>query len=181
MRSTEALLRGDTAIDFGAFREAYALSQPYRIMEITRLKAQADLAFRMEEWGEASRLAVEIIRLNPTFAEAHMLLRSLYLEVGEAEESSFHYTVARGLVDSILESGDGSENRPFIVVDDAEVRLLLRLHSWGERASSRSVGRGRQDARLDVVGPGGARTVWFRFLRPLVEAEPEDEEDEDDF
>lgn len=180
LRSTEALLRGDTDIDFRAFREAYALSQPYRVMEITRLKAQADLAFRMEEWGEASRLAVEIIQRNPTFAEAHMLLRSLYREVGEAEESAFHYAVARGLIDSILESGDGSEARPFIVVDDAEVRLLLRLHGWGERASSRSVGRARQDARMEVVGPGGPRTVWFRFLRPLVEEELDEEEDDDD-
>lgn len=179
LRSTEALLRGETGIDYGAFREAYALSQPYKVMEIARLKARADLAFRMEEWGEASRLAVEIIRLNPTFAEAHMLLRSVYQTVGEAEEAAFHYAVARGLIDSILAAGDGSQSRPFLVVDDAEVRLILRLHGWGERTSSRSVGHGRQDARLEVVGPGGARTVWFRFLRPLGEEEPDEEDDDD--
>ncbi len=175
LRSVERLMQGDTDIDYTALREAYAVTRPYEAERLAGLKARADLFFRMEEWGEASRLGIEMIERNPVFAEAHMMLRGVYQAVDEPEEAAFHEAIARGLIDSVLASGDGrSESTAYAVVDDSEVRMLSRLHGWMERARSNYIRDGRAWMTLDVIHPE-TRTVFFRILRPL----PPDDDDDD--
>ncbi|MCC5805111.1 MAG: DUF4919 domain-containing protein [Opitutales bacterium] len=175
LRSVERLMQGDTDVDYTALREAYAVTRPYEAELLARLKARADLFFRMEEWGEASRLGIEMIERNPVFAEAHMLLRGVYQAVDEPEEAAFHGEIARGLIDSVLASGDGrSERTAFAVVDDSEVRMLSRIHGWVESGRSNYIRDGRAWLTLDLIHPE-KRTVYFRVLRPLP---PEDDDDD---
>lgn len=174
LRLVEQLLQGETAIDYTALRKAYALTRPYEAEKLARLKGRADLFFRLGEWGEASRLGVEMIGINPAFAEAHMLLRGVYQEVDEPEEAAFHEAIARGLIDSLLASGDGrSEDTAYAVIDDSEVRMLSRLHAWVERGRSSRIRSGVAWITLDVTHPE-ERTIYFRVLRPLP---PEDDDD----
>ncbi len=174
LRSVERLMQGDTDIDYTALREAYAVKSPYEAELLARLKARADLFFRMEEWGEASRLGVEMIERNPVFAEAHMMLRGVYQAVDEPQEAAFHEAIARGLIDSILASGDGhSERTAFAVVDDTEIRLISRLHGWMERGRSNYIRDDSAWISLDIIQPQ-TRTVYFRILRPLP---PDDDDD----
>jgi Domain of unknown function (DUF4919) len=164
---------GDLAVDYRALRDAYAESakyQPYGAGS-DDLTEKMRKAFAAGDCAATLQSAQAII--DATFIDlgAHMLSARCNELDGNAERAAYHRAVAKGLLDSILNSGDGTTAKTaYIVVTIAEEYVVLSalgLHANGQALAN-------DDGHVfDVIdtapsAAGDARTVYFQIDRPMA-------------
>lgn len=117
-------------VDFTLLRLAYASSSvydPYGVKE-DLVRARRELGEIAE--GDATYRAIsaanKVLEKNYLLLSAHMRAALAYKQAGDEEKAAYHQTFGGSLVQSILQSGDGSSFRSaFVVVSLDEQYAML--------------------------------------------------------
>src|SRR5262245_24672571 len=123
------------------------------------LKRLSELADQ-DLWEEVAAVSGQWLRQCPVDIDAHLINATALKELGRVAESQHHVRWFRGLVDSILASGDGrTPQTAFVVISVLEEYSLLRALRL--RPTSQSLAPGFIDALSVVSEKGSAGTVYF--------------------
>ncbi len=121
------VIRGDLTIDFKAFRHASA-ARPDHLTGLADTKPYVAMvkALNDKNFKEAVRIASEIQKTNFVDMNSHVVASMAYQGLGDAKKSKFHEGVYLGLVNSILNGGDGNSTKTaYVVISVAEQFALL--------------------------------------------------------
>ena len=119
----------DSGVSFREFRLAYADSAQYRPNSDPELRKTMFGALSAKDYAKAAEVADAI--LNDRFVDiyGHQVAAIAYRELGDRAKGSVHGSIARNLVQSIVESGDGSspETAMLLISEDEESVILQAL------------------------------------------------------
>ena len=166
------LKAGDTAINFTDLRMAYADSRSYSPYgtESTTARSEASGLIRDGKFEKARAVASGILDSNYLDIDAQWMVAFCYQKLGDAERSRYHVAIARGLVRSILRSGNGTTAATaFEVISvDEEYALLGGLGYQLERQSLIAE-NGHTYDKMEVVEKQTKekRTFYFNIDRPM--------------
>ena len=140
----EKVKAGDPAVDFGALRLAYAESPQFKPFDKDRseLKNAMFAAMAGNDYAAVVAIAEKVMTDNYVDVDAHLVASREYARIGNNEKADYHQAVARALLKSIQDSGDGRtpETAYKVISVDEEYALI----------SSLKLSRGKQDQqRLD--------------------------------
>jgi hypothetical protein len=125
----EQALKAPQECDYTGLRMAYAKTSfydPYSRDDTT--SAVMMRACIRKEYSDAIRNAKKILARNFLDARARIVASICYLALGDTSRSNFHDAVARGLIRSILESGDGKGfETAFVVIAVPEEYTLMEV------------------------------------------------------
>jgi hypothetical protein len=164
---------GDPTLDYRALRDAYAESESYQPYGA----GNEDMTQKMRKAFAAGDCAATLesahVIIDTTFVDlgAHMLSARCNELDGNAERAAFHRGIAKGLLDSILNSGDGAtEKTAYVVVTIAEEYVVLSalgLHASGQTLANDD---GHVFDVIDAaqVASGETKTVYFQIDRPMA-------------
>jgi hypothetical protein len=89
-------------------------------------RAQDDLAAAnaIGDDRRALQQAMKLLEADFASVDAHLTQARALHDAGRAGAASFHDELARRLLESMLEGGDGSTGRPFRVIDGREMEMV---------------------------------------------------------
>ena len=119
----------DRTVDFRALRLSYAETADYKPYgEDKAKKSEMFEALRNKDYDKAIADAQVILEKKFVDIEAHFVCSIAFREMKNVEKYAFHNFVMKGLVDSILNSGDGkTPETAFIVIETGEEYALLGM------------------------------------------------------
>jgi hypothetical protein len=163
---------GDVALDYRALRDAYAQSAHYQPEggDYDEPRTAMLDAFNAQDCVKALAAADKV--LNAVFIDitAHIVSGRCFELASDSAKAAFHRTVARGLMASILASGDGKTPKTaFVVVtisEEYDVLTALRLKPTLQ-ALVQDDGHSydKQDAKSAT---GETATLFFQIDRPMA-------------
>lgn len=160
------------SVDFTALREAYADSAEYNPYdrEISALWNAMLTAYSKNDCATALKEAGAILAKNYLVVDAHVLFAICRAQVKEPEQVEQHDAMARGLISSIMASGDGkSPEKAFVVIAVAEEYSLLGvmcMRSVGQRLLQKD---GHKFDVIEAVDSAGhTASVYFNIDRPAA-------------
>ena len=169
---------GDANLDYLALRNAYAESPHYDPYgsKLGELQSEMFQAYRRGDCAAVLAKAESIFAANFVHVDAHLLAGLCHGKLGNEAAMRSERQIARGLIDSILQSGDGkSEGTAFVVIEVAEEYSLLR--ALGLRPSNQALihAQGHSYDRFDTQSnaTGQEVVVFFNIDRPLAVLERE--------
>jgi hypothetical protein len=169
---------GDADVDYLALRNAYAESPNYDPYgsKLRGLENEMLDAYRRADCAAVLAKAESIVAVDFVHLDAHLLAGLCQGKLGNDEAMRSERRIARGLIDSILHSGDGkSEETAFAVVQIAEEYSVLRV--LGLRPSNQALvhAQGHSYDRFDAKSSdtGQEVVVFFNIDRPLAVLERE--------
>ncbi len=164
---------GDANVDYLALRNAYAESPSYDPYgsKVGALQGEMFDAYRRADCAAVLAKAESILAVDFVHVEAHLLAGLCQGKLRNEEAMRRERQIARGLIDSILQSGDGkSEASAFVVIQVAEEYSMLRL--LGLRPSSQALihAQGHSYDRFETKSndTGQQVVVFFNVDRPLA-------------
>ncbi|WP_297742593.1 DUF4919 domain-containing protein [uncultured Tessaracoccus sp.] len=95
--------------------------------------------------------------------EAHQLLAHALTAIGERTQAEQERFLAHASLELILDSGDGSQTRPWQVLEVLDEYAVLRHHQVSVASQRRDVDGART---LDVHRTSAGRELWFEVLQP---------------
>lgn len=116
-------------VDFGALRDAYGARVDYdERCEDRDLKKRAAEALNGEDYAEAVNLIEPALKRCPVSAQLHLWKAGALMELGRDDEAKVHKRWFLGLIQSVLDSGDGkTAETAFITISIPEEYLVLRF------------------------------------------------------
>ncbi len=119
----------DRTVDYRALRLSYAETSDYNPYGDDKAKKDEMFeALRNKDYEKAVLAAQAILEKKFVDIEAHFVSSIAFREMKNSERYNFHHFVTRGLVDSILDSGDGkTPETAFIVIETGEEYTLLGM------------------------------------------------------
>jgi Domain of unknown function (DUF4919) len=164
---------GDANVDYLALRDAYAESPSYDPYgsKLGELQSEMFEAYRRGDCAAVLAKAESILAANFVHVDAHLAAGLCHEKLGNEAAMRRERQIARGLIDSILQSGDGkSEQTAFVVIEVAEEYSLLR--ALGLRPSNQALihAQGHSYDRFDTKSndTGQQVVVFFNVDRPLA-------------
>lgn len=124
----EQVKQADPNFDFTALRMAYAGSEDYDPYSFSAMATKKTMyaALDDKDYETALELANQMLETNYISPDAHVAALYACEGLGQAQEAEFHRYVLKGLIASIMSSGDGkSEETAYVVVLIDEEYLLL--------------------------------------------------------
>jgi hypothetical protein len=151
------------AVDFGTLRRAYFEAlQANRLTALDRdIEARLGAALGEAKWDEVVKLADAILKSYFTRIRAHML--KAYAQDKLGQDPHFHATVAHGLLDSILATGDGNSEATayHVLFVEEEYDVLMHRRLRRDRQDLIAV-NGRHFDLLSARNADGRTVhVWF--------------------
>lgn len=130
-QSYEALLarvkKADPTVDYKALRLAYTRSPSYRPYAPDDARREMILAYGAKDYAKAETRAAKVLDANYLDIDAHIVFELTAERLNDKAAAEFHRAVAAGLVDSILESGNGAgPDTAFVVITADEEYTVLR-------------------------------------------------------
>ena len=104
----ERLKNGDTSVDFGELRMAYAASPKYDFDTDAEARKSMFAALQNRDYKRAIGIAEKALDQDYVDMDAHFVLEQANKAGGDDKQAAFHHTVVKGLIESILKSGDGA-------------------------------------------------------------------------
>lgn len=119
----------DRSVDFQALRFSYAETPNYNpYSESMEMRSAMLKALNEKEFQQALQSAQTILEKNYVDLDAHFACRIAYKELGDSDKASFHDFVLRGLLRSLMTSGDGkSPETAFQVISITEEYIVLDM------------------------------------------------------
>ena len=164
------LKRGDTTVNFRELRQAYADSPEYTESydpDATRAMYEA---YRRGDYAGALEDANKLLAAYYLDIDAHQVAyladRALHVD----EEAEFHHRIAHGLIQAILQSGDGkSPETAWVVLSTHEEYIVLQV--LGLQPGSQSLMR-KGTHSYDVLEPVDPKTnakvtLYFNIDAPM--------------
>ncbi|CAN5274303.1 hypothetical protein BH20ACI2_BH20ACI2_00980 [soil metagenome] len=164
------VIRGDLTIDFKAFRHA-SVGRPNNATGAADAKAYIAMvkALNDKNFKEAVRIASEIQKTNFVDMNSHVVASMAYQGLGDAKKSKFHEGVYLGLINSILNGGDGNSTKTaYIVISIAEEFALLDALDLKRTSHSAITEDGRKYDVLTVTDKKTNETSKVYFNTDLV-------------
>jgi hypothetical protein len=155
---------GDRGADFKALRLAYADS--YGIPHIANQKKAMQTAFNSKNYEDAIKDADDILAVDYVDIDAHYVEAIAQRELQHSDQSEFHRFVYKGLIDSILHSGDGKTPATALqVIDVSEEYAFLRYVKLKPGKQSVSKDDGHQYDIMEVTSLKSDQkgTVYFNI------------------
>jgi hypothetical protein len=166
----ELVKKRDPAADFTALRLAYFDNPPKKAGDADPKLTDSMLsAMRDKKYGKAIEYAEKIIQDKYVDINAHLVASAANKEQGDAEKEKFHKYVAGGLINSILNSGDGKKpETAFTVISTDEEYVILRYYGLMPERQALLEEKGHYYDRLDGVNPKTNEKVslYFNIDRP---------------
>jgi hypothetical protein len=164
---------GDANVDYLALRNAHAESPSYDPYGSKLGKLQSEMfdAYRRADCAAVVAKAESILAVNFVHVDAHLLAGLCHGKLGNEEATRRERQIARGLIDSILKSGDGkSEQSAFVVIQIAEEYSMLRLLGLQPLNQSLIHAQGHSYDRFEAKSndTGQQVVVFFNIDRPLA-------------
>lgn len=161
----EAAKQDPTNADFGELRQAWIESQEAE--EVPEAQDQAEAlqsAMDASDHATVARLAAEMIELEPISIRLHLLAATAFELSGNVPTSETHKEIARGLIRSILESGDGqSFETAFHVVSVEEEYAIISLFGGEPKAQSLQQHEGHAYDVITIESEDGSETGEIFF------------------
>jgi len=161
-----------SAVDFAALRYAYAESAQYSPYDsdTATLTQSMMTAYRAKDCAGATNHAQALLEKNYVRINAHIVSTICHRQLAQARPAAHHDAMARGLINSILGSGDGktAETAFVVIAVDEEYSTLSRLglKSVRQRLVKND---GHQFDVFEVTDEAGrTSTVFFNVDRPLA-------------
>ncbi|MBI5576325.1 MAG: DUF4919 domain-containing protein [Deltaproteobacteria bacterium] len=161
----------DRSIDFTEFRIAYAATKEYNpYSDDSTDREKMFNALRDAMYDKALDAAQRILGKKYVDIDAHTVCRIAYKQMRENDKSAYHAFVAGGLIDSILDSGDGtSPETAFVVIDTGEEYVLLRVLGLRSVKQGLIASNGHNYDKLEAMEPKTGKTmdVYFNIDIPF--------------
>jgi hypothetical protein len=164
----ERLQKGDTAVDYTAFRMARAHSSTYSPYDPPEAAERLDELAEASSWQALRATADTVLAADFTEVNAHVLYAYAAQHLGDPKGAQLHGSIARGLVASLHASGDGTREHPFVVIAVPEEYAYLRAR--GLRRGGQSLepcGPHQRDAMETVAQDGTKATLYFDVSLPM--------------
>ena len=160
------LNKGDANIDFGALRLAYTATPQYDAYgsESDDLLDEIGDAYRAGNCDSVLKKSEEFLNLDFIWVNIHAIRAECFAKLGETNRANLESSIARGLENSLLNSGDGkSEATAYKVMTMREERFVLSQLRVTEQKQALVQGK---DGPFDVIdGPqapsGNTLSLWF--------------------
>lgn len=159
---------GDKKVDYTALRAAYVYSESWDFYNI-RLPELMLQAFAAQKGGDCTTAladADQVLKSNFTVSEAHQL-RADCLEDNDRAHARIESGIADGLKDSVLDSGDGENEKTAYVINTMDEENLALIHRHFQIKARQTEVRGQDGRYYDVIQAIGigagirVRTVYF--------------------
>jgi hypothetical protein len=160
-----SLKAGNTNIDYGRLRLSYVDSpESKQAKDVSKSEKAMIPAINAKDHKEALKNAEIVLANDYVNMDAHFVAFVANRELGATEKAEFHRTVFRGLVDSIIRSGDGkSTEKAWVVINVHEEYVILRV--LGLRPSEQSLlnkdGHAYDEMKVKNVEDGIEQTFYF--------------------
>lgn len=157
---------GDPAVDYTALRQAYVRSPGYDGYGMSWADKRKAFAANGESRDCAKGLALsaDILKIDYTYTVAHLLRSVCLRQQGDLAGSEREKFIFRGLLQSVLASGDGNSPKTALVVFTmAEERFVLSYFDLTEKMQALVVDGGHNFDRIDAVEAktGKPKTLYF--------------------
>jgi len=166
----ERVKKHDPAADFTALRLAYADKPPKNSGDADpKLVDSMHSAMRDKMYAKAIEYAEKIIQNKYVDINAHLIASVANKEQGNAEKEKFHRYVAEGLINSIINSGDGKKpETAFTVISTEEEYVILRVYGLMPGSQALLSVDGHYYDKLDATNPKTNEkvTLYFNIDRP---------------
>ncbi len=93
--------------DFAAIREAYTQSPGYAPYAPPIAMDELRAALQAQDWARAGYIAVELLKVDFLQTEVHGALAQVFEQGGRPDKAAWHLAFANGLVNALMNSGDG--------------------------------------------------------------------------
>jgi hypothetical protein len=117
--------------DFAAIREAYTQSPGYAPYAPPIAIDELREALQAQDWARAGYIAAELLKVDFLQTEIHGALAQVFEQGGRQDVAAWHRAFANGLVNALMNSGDGFSFETAIKVvnvrEEYEVLSLLDL------------------------------------------------------
>ena len=170
----ERVKSGDTTIDFRELRFAYAETPQYSPYGSSKSDAKNALlaAYDAQQDDKVTEYLESVLKSNYVDIEAHIIASMKFAKDGNQEKSNFHRSVAKGLIDSILNSGDGKgPDTAFWVISVDEEYAILRVFRLKVKSQSVSTRDGHYYDVLQVTDPKTSEPLlpmYFCIDKPYI-------------
>jgi hypothetical protein len=94
-------------VDFAAIREAYTQAPGYAPYALPIAMDELRGALQAEDWARAGFIAAELLKVDFLQTEVHGALAQVFEQGGRQDMAAWHLAFAKGLVNALMNSGDG--------------------------------------------------------------------------
>ncbi len=164
------LKAGDTSINFTELRTAYADSPQYDDEPDADLRKEMFSALQAKEYAKAIKVANKALHEDFLDINAHQALFLAYRDTHQDKKAKFHHDIVKGLIRSILNSGDGKTKESAYVVNSTEEEyVILKVMGLQFRKQSLIETNQHFDDELMATNPVTRATVtlYFNIDRPM--------------
>ena len=156
---------GDLSVDFARLRISYIDSPEHHDAKDTdEQMKQMIQAINAHDFKKAIRNAEIVLENDYTDMDAHFGEFIAYREQGDSKASEFHRAVFDGLIQSILNSGDGkSKEKAYVVASVHEEYVVLRVLKLQPGEQSLVSDQGHSYDLLEAKDPATGKTVELYF------------------
>lgn len=155
----------DYTVDFKALRLSYAETADYKPYDDDKVKKDEMFeALRNKDYEKAAAAAQAVLGKKFVDIEAHFVCSIAFREVKNAGQYAFHRFVMKGLVDSILGSGDGkTPETAFIIIETGEEYALLSIMGFEVVRQSLVKSNGHSYDKMETKRRKTGETAVFFF------------------
>lgn len=166
----EALKKDPAAVDYTALRMAYADSPRYApYKDDHNVRGDMYAALHAGMYADALADARSILKDDYVDVDAHVVAAEAYAGLKNSGRARYHGRIVKGLIGSILASGDGkSPQTAFVVISINEEDVVLADLHWRLRKQATIEVDGHEYDKMDVVDLKTKQplTVYFNVDRP---------------
>jgi hypothetical protein len=162
---------GNTDIDYARLRLSWMDSPEYKQAKDTSKEKDAmGAALGQKNYAEALKDAEVVLASEYVNMDGHFVAYAANKELGAADKAEFHRTVFRGLVNSIVHSGDGkSVETAWVVINTHEEYVVFRALGYrpGEQSLMNKDGHSYDVMKVKSVEDGTEATFYFNVDIPM--------------
>lgn len=162
----------DAGVDYKEFRLAYADSPGYQPAANAESRKTMFAALSGKNYEQAAKLAEAILKDRYVDIYAHQVAAVAYRELGDRANSSVHGSVARELMRSIVESGDGSSpESAMVLISEEEEAVILQALALRVAKQELMDNQGHTYDRVDAMDANDiTMTIYFNLDVPVIKA-----------
>lgn len=152
----------DSGVSFREFRLAYADSSQYAASSDGATRKAMFAALNAKDYAKALELAELILKDRYVDIYAHQTASVAYRELGKRAEGSIHASLARELIRSIVDSGDGnSPQTAMLLISEEEESVILNALQLRMVSQELQDVDGHTYDRVEAVDSGDGTVVLF--------------------
>ena len=167
----EKLKKGDTRVDYRELRMAYAGSPQYSPYgDDSDARDAMFSALNNGAYDKSIEFVEKLLRKEFVDIDAHMVASIAYAKMKNAEKARYHREIVKGLIRSILDSGDGiTPEAAFQVISLREEGAVHGALGLRQHSQALIKENGHSYDKLSLIDPGTNKetVVYFNVDRPM--------------